>query len=168
MPRLAGDDHLAMTTSGPVAILQSVGSDGKPLAVPSNINPATFALSIKATDDSGVSSSASFSLVYDEKNDAITAINLYNVNADGTTGDKNVTYLTGVDENDTSRVVLGKITVDDIDERRPCARPAQGGGHRRAEGQFHGGEGRQHRRVLAGEEGRQKPGSRGARRRRQC
>ena len=122
-----GPAWLAMTirldADGPVALLQSVATSGankgKPAAVPLG-EVGTVSASIVAKDDGGGMSEAPFHVVTDDGNDAITAINLYHMNADGSDGDKNVLYQVEIDEtpDDTtsSEVNLGRLTVDDIDD----------------------------------------------------
>ena len=69
-----------------------------------------WTLAIVATDDGGESARAEFDIVVDDGNDVPTAINL--INSDSTENDL---YQVEINENDTSGVSLGTVTVDDID-----------------------------------------------------
>ena len=87
-------------------MLQSVGSDGK---TPANVPSAYLGVdtvSIVATDDDAAQSKATFTLTTDESNDAITAINLYDVATMRTaarTATRTCSTGSSVDENDTAR-----------------------------------------------------------------
>ena len=139
----AGDSNPVYTLKGPSPAGDSdelTGADGKPLELSLAItrgmdkdgNPTltgiitssqaikagefgAYSVSIVATDDDGAAGEAMFYVHVDDGNDAITAINLYHLNEDGTDGEKNYTYEVDVDENHAGEVNLGRITVDDID-----------------------------------------------------
>ena len=69
---------------------------------------AAHKVTLTATDGDGESGSASFYVVVDDGNDAVTSVELLDNNG-------NVTVEVEVDENDASGVVLGEIRVNDID-----------------------------------------------------
>ena len=76
----------------------------------------TYTIAVVATDDDeiGASGRAEFEVVVDDGNDVPTAINLANPD-----GSDNIYYEVTVDENKGAGVVLGTLTVEDLDLEFP-------------------------------------------------
>ena len=87
-------------------------------AIAADLKPSVFEVTITATDgdESDPQSGAATFMVYvDDRNDAITAINLFHpVDAEGEE-DPNETHEVEVEENFSGETIFGRITVDDPD-----------------------------------------------------
>ena len=102
------------------------GEDGKVMGVISSDKTiwsshrqGSFDITVVATDDDDndpQSGEVTFKVHVDDGDDAITAIELYERNADGTDGAKNVLYAVDVDENHGQEVVFGRVKVIDQDD----------------------------------------------------
>ncbi|MCY4276247.1 MAG: cadherin repeat domain-containing protein [Gammaproteobacteria bacterium] len=100
---------------GKETITGTISSDG---SVWSNHLPGTFDITVVATDDDDdtpLPGETTFHIILDDGDDDITAIHLYHpADADGDEA-RNVDYEVGVDENDASEVIFGRIRVVDQD-----------------------------------------------------
>ncbi|MCY3817239.1 MAG: putative Ig domain-containing protein, partial [Gammaproteobacteria bacterium] len=109
----AGDASLRYELSGNPSWL-SLTTDGRLRGEPPTTGDesvGTSMVTLTATDSGGESGSVSFYVVVDDGNDDVTGVNLQDENG-------NAVAEVDVDENDASGVVLGQITVDDIDDPR--------------------------------------------------
>ena len=138
------DDSNLVYSLKPTSLNGVLGADGKPIALGLTVTrgtdddgnlkiegvitsttaiaagqqPGSFDVTIVATDDDDdtpLSGEASFKVHVDDRNDEITGITLYQLNEDGTDGDKNILYVVDVDENHDAEVNLGRITIQDAD-----------------------------------------------------
>ncbi len=96
----------------------SYGTDGSVTGeltgtVPPGIDKSAFDVMLVATDEAGGRGMTKFNIIVDDGNDAITGINL--TNADGT---DNAFKTVSLPENDTSGMVIGTLSADDLDNPR--------------------------------------------------
>lgn len=117
-----GDSIFAYTLENSPAWLQLLnvqyGTDGSVTGelvgkVPAGSDTSAMNIKLVASDQGGASGSTTFNVIVDDGNDEITEINL--LNADGTT---NAFKTVDVAENDSSGVVIGKLTAEDLDNAR--------------------------------------------------
>ena len=81
--------------------------------VPPGTDTSALDIRLVATDQGGAQGSTVFNLIVDDGNDGITALNL--LNQDGT---ENAFKSVEIAENDTSGIVIGMLTADDLDHPR--------------------------------------------------
>ena len=122
------DSGLLEASGKPLELEISIvrGEDGKVMGVISSDKTiwsshrqGSFDITVVATDDDDndpQSGEVTFKVHVDDGDDAITAIELYERNADGTDGAKNVLYAVDVDENHGQEVVFGRVKVIDQDD----------------------------------------------------